>query len=66
MILSEDMTVRTWHVMGSTEIFTELQEIAARKRRWVIVLTETKCMDIRADRQLFKPFLLQYKLHHSC
>lgn len=66
MTLGTDMTVLTWNVMGSTTILTELQDIAAREKPWVIVLTETKFTDIRADRQLLKPFIPQYKLYHSC
>ena len=32
----------------------------------MLVLTETKLTDIKADRQLFAPYLPQYKLYHSC
>ncbi len=65
MILGEDMTILTWNVMGSTTILAELQEIATKEKPWVIILTETKFTDIKADRQLLKPFLPQYKLYHS-
>ena len=50
----------------AVDSLTELQEIAAREKPWVIVLTETKFTDKWADRQLLKPFLPQYKLYHSC
>ena len=64
--LGTDMTVLTWNVMGSTTILTELQALAEKHRPWVMILTETKLTDIKADRQLFALFLPQYKLVHSC
>ncbi len=66
MTLGEQMTVLTWNVMGCTTILLELQDIVLKEKPWVIILTETKFTDIKADRQLLTPFLPQYKLHHSC